>query len=242
MGILDSMTALAPRRNRQSSEHQVGGDALALRNDFDHWFQRFVEQPWSIVTGGTVRYWIYSAKGVRASEVASLTVIAGLTFWLGNTFVLSIGMVWHPAAASAMDQLPPAINRLIALGGLLAIFAYLGCSRLEEPLNRFKVTAAVHGHAHRGALEAKTTTGVPVYNVSMPLLKASFPNRPAFRLLTLPKVEPPPHPPAEEAPVETPVAESPESATDDENDLHVARSKRESGDSSRRKANGPPRR
>src|SRR5690606_17540151 len=27
-----------------------------------------------IVTGGTVRYWIYSPKGVRASEVASLTV------------------------------------------------------------------------------------------------------------------------------------------------------------------------
>jgi len=32
-----------------------------------------------IVTGGTVRYWIYSPKGVRASEVASLTVIAGIT-------------------------------------------------------------------------------------------------------------------------------------------------------------------
>jgi Icc-related predicted phosphoesterase len=106
-------------------------------------------------------------------------------------------------------------------GEPLEIFAYLGCSRLEEPLNRFKVTAAVHGHAHRGALEAKTTTGVPVYNVSMPLLKASFPNRPAFRLLTLPKVEPLSHPPPEEAPVETPVAESPESATDDESDLHV---------------------
>ena len=41
-----------------------------------------------IVTGGTVRYWIYSPKGVRASEVASLTVIAGLTFWLGLGAIL----------------------------------------------------------------------------------------------------------------------------------------------------------
>ncbi len=35
-----------------------------------------------------MRYWIYSPKGVRASEVASLTVIAGLTFWLGLGAIL----------------------------------------------------------------------------------------------------------------------------------------------------------
>jgi uncharacterized membrane protein YbhN (UPF0104 family) len=39
--------------------------------------------------------------------------------------VLGIGMAWHPWAASAMDQLPPAVNRLIAFGGLGAILAYL---------------------------------------------------------------------------------------------------------------------
>ncbi|HXE56110.1 MAG TPA: metallophosphoesterase, partial [Tepidisphaeraceae bacterium] len=31
------------------------------------------------------------------------------------------------------------------------IFPFLGSSRLEEPLNRYQVTACVHGHAHRGA-------------------------------------------------------------------------------------------
>ena len=31
------------------------------------------------------------------------------------------------------------------------IFAFLGSSRLEEPINRYEVTAVFHGHAHRGA-------------------------------------------------------------------------------------------
>ena len=38
------------------------------------------------------------------------------------------------------------------------IFPFLGCSRLEEPLNRYRVDACVHGHAHNGALEGKTAT------------------------------------------------------------------------------------
>lgn len=87
------------------------------------------------------------------------------------------------------------------------IFPYLGCSRLEEPLNRFQVTAAVHGHAHRGAAEAKTSAGVPVYNVSLPIMRSHYPGRPPFRLLTLPAVAPtPPLAPSDEKPVETQVS------------------------------------
>jgi Icc-related predicted phosphoesterase len=70
-------------------------------------------------------------------------------------------------------------------GEPMEIFPYLGCSRLEEPLNRYGVTAAVHGHAHRGAPEGKTPAGVPVYNVAVPVMRAAYPNRPPFRLLTL---------------------------------------------------------
>ena len=51
------------------------------------------------------------------------------------------------------------------------IMPFLGSSRLEGPLNRFNVTAAFHGHAHGGAPEGKTGTGVPVYNVALPVLK-----------------------------------------------------------------------
>jgi Icc-related predicted phosphoesterase len=51
------------------------------------------------------------------------------------------------------------------------IYAFMGCSRLEEPLNRFKVRAAFHGHAHRGMPEGRTSSGVPVYNVALSLMR-----------------------------------------------------------------------
>ena len=51
------------------------------------------------------------------------------------------------------------------------IFPFLGCSCLEEPLERYPVDIAFHGHAHRGSLEGKTRTGTPVYNVALPLLR-----------------------------------------------------------------------
>jgi uncharacterized membrane protein YbhN (UPF0104 family) len=79
----------------------------------------------TVFTGGAIRFRIYSDYGLNAIDVAKICFLSGLTFWLGNTFVLSIGMAWHPAAATAMDQLPPAINRMIAFGGVLAIFSYL---------------------------------------------------------------------------------------------------------------------
>ena len=66
------------------------------------------------------------------------------------------------------------------------IFPYLGSSRLEEPINRYRVTAVFHGHAHRGAPEGRTSSGVPVYNVAMPLLARLHPGRPPFRVVEMP--------------------------------------------------------
>src|SRR3954471_12764417 len=80
----------------------------------------------TVFTGGAIRFRIYSDYGLTAIDVAKICFLSGLTFWLGNLFVLGIGMTWHPWAASAMDLLPPAINRLIAIGCLIGIAAYLG--------------------------------------------------------------------------------------------------------------------
>jgi Icc-related predicted phosphoesterase len=71
------------------------------------------------------------------------------------------------------------------VGEPLQIFPFLGSSRLEEPLNRYPVTAVFHGHAHRGTLEGRTQHGVPVYNVAMKLLQRSFPDRPPFKIVEL---------------------------------------------------------
>jgi Icc-related predicted phosphoesterase len=66
------------------------------------------------------------------------------------------------------------------------IFPFLGSSRLEEPLNRYGVAAVFHGHAHQGAPEGHTTSGIAVYNVAAPLLHKSFPDQPLFRIVEIP--------------------------------------------------------
>jgi glycosyltransferase 2 family protein len=98
----------------------------------------------TVFTGGAIRFRIYSDYGLNAIDVAKICFLSGLTFWLGNLFVLGIGMAWHPSAASAMDLLPPAINRLIALGCLAGIAAYFvwlvsGKNRRELGQNGWKV-------------------------------------------------------------------------------------------------------
>ena len=64
------------------------------------------------------------------------------------------------------------------------IYPYLGCSRMEEPLGRYGVTAVIHGHAHNGALEGRTSTNIPVYNVAFPLMRRTTPETP-FRILDI---------------------------------------------------------
>jgi Icc-related predicted phosphoesterase len=74
-------------------------------------------------------------------------------------------------------------------GEPLEIYPFLGSSRLEEPIGRYPVSLVVHGHAHRGQLEGRTKSGVPVYNVSMPLLTRSFADKPPFRVFEVPAGE-----------------------------------------------------
>jgi Icc-related predicted phosphoesterase len=70
------------------------------------------------------------------------------------------------------------------------IMPFLGSSRLEEPIDRYRVTAVFHGHAHRGSPEGRTKGNAPVYNVAMPLLAASAPDLPPFRVIEVPISEP----------------------------------------------------
>jgi Icc-related predicted phosphoesterase len=66
------------------------------------------------------------------------------------------------------------------------IFAYLGCGRLEEPLHRYPVDAVFHGHAHHGTLEGRTENGIPVYNVALPLLRATHGGARGYRVVEIP--------------------------------------------------------
>src|SRR5258705_8997796 len=98
----------------------------------------------TVFTGGAIRFRIYSDYGLTAIDVAKICFLSGLTFWLGNLFVLGLGMAWHPWAASAMDLLPPSMNRPIAVGcpaGIAAYFVWVltGETRRELGQNGWKV-------------------------------------------------------------------------------------------------------
>ena len=66
------------------------------------------------------------------------------------------------------------------------IIAFLGSSRLEEPIDRYRVNVVFHGHAHRGSPEGRTKAGAPVYNVAQPVLANAFPDQPLFRVVEIP--------------------------------------------------------
>jgi uncharacterized protein len=52
------------------------------------------------------------------------------------------------------------------------IYPFLGSSRLIEVVDRHGANLVVHGHAHHGSPEGKTTAGIPVYNVALHILQS----------------------------------------------------------------------
>jgi hypothetical protein len=77
-----------------------------------------------LITAGTVRYWIYAPRGVKASRVASLTVIAGLTFWLGMGLVLGWSLLAQADALAALKGTHPNLNRVLGLAVLAVVIGY----------------------------------------------------------------------------------------------------------------------
>ena len=65
------------------------------------------------------------------------------------------------------------------------IYPFLGCSRLEDPINRYGCDAVFHGHAHHGAPQGKTQSGIPVFNVSLSLMRRSYPDAAPYRLFEI---------------------------------------------------------
>jgi uncharacterized membrane protein YbhN (UPF0104 family) len=78
------------------------------------------------LSGGAVRYRVYSLWGLTVIDVAKICFVAGLTFWLGNATVLGLGLLYEPSAASALDHLPPWFNRGLAVVILVVLASYIG--------------------------------------------------------------------------------------------------------------------
>jgi phosphatidylglycerol lysyltransferase len=75
----------------------------------------------AVVTGGAIRYRIYSNAGLSALEIAGVTTMSAVTASLGVGFLLMVSLLFgadQPAAS--VIHLPPAWKRM--LGGLLLAF------------------------------------------------------------------------------------------------------------------------
>jgi uncharacterized membrane protein YbhN (UPF0104 family) len=79
----------------------------------------------TVLTGGAVRLHIYSAWGLGIVDVAKISFVTGLTFWLGNIFVLGLALTYAPGAATAVTHLPEWAIRAVGLAVSLAIGVYV---------------------------------------------------------------------------------------------------------------------
>jgi uncharacterized membrane protein YbhN (UPF0104 family) len=78
-----------------------------------------------LLTAGTVRYWIYSPKGVSPGRVASLTVIAGVTFWLGMALVLAWSLIRKADELASLVYTHIWVNQLVGLVAAVFVIGYM---------------------------------------------------------------------------------------------------------------------
>ncbi|MBA2664232.1 MAG: metallophosphoesterase [Bradymonadaceae bacterium] len=138
---------------------EIGGVGFAGACGFAGGFDRWTLHPWG-------------ERAIRAFVQAAIDEVLKLEMALSRLDTTSRVVLLHYAPI-----------RETVVGEPLEIFPFLGSSRLEDPLNHFKVSVAFHGHAHKGTHAGQTSTGVPVFNVSMPVLRATFPKRLPFHVI-----------------------------------------------------------
>jgi glycosyltransferase 2 family protein len=78
-----------------------------------------------------IRYRIYSRHGLGVFDVANISFLTGLTFWLGNLTALGLSVLWEPSSIDVIDFLPQQGNRLLAVVLLAGIVAFLVWSWLS---------------------------------------------------------------------------------------------------------------
>lgn len=84
------------------------------------------------LTGVAMRLWIYKRAGVSALQVASVTVVANLIFWLGVSGVLVAGLIFAAGPLAALDRLPPALNFLLGSVGVGLLVGYCVWARRDR--------------------------------------------------------------------------------------------------------------
>ncbi len=98
----------------------------------------------SIVSGGAVRYRIYSAFGLNAFEVASVSTFVALAFGFGITVIGLVALALHPYALEGVIPIAPEALRIWAMAGAVGVTAaltWLSVSGSTLRIGRFEISA-----------------------------------------------------------------------------------------------------
>lgn len=80
----------------------------------------------ALLTGGSARYRIYSAKGLESGDIMRVIAIAGVTFWIGVFAMASLSLVIQPAGFPIQGvTIPGEFQRAIGAAALTALLGLL---------------------------------------------------------------------------------------------------------------------
>jgi len=98
----------------------------------------------TVLTGGTVRYRIYTRAGVKPVDIAMIILLCGWTFWLGIVFVAGVGLLVSPDLSAPFRAFAPqGFERwtgTVLLGGTLAYLLLAWLWRREFRVFRYVFT------------------------------------------------------------------------------------------------------
>ena len=98
----------------------------------------------TVLTGGTVRYRIYTRAGVKPLDIAMIILLCGWTFWLGIVFVAGVGLLVAPDLSAPFREFAPeGLERwtgVVLLGGTLAYVLLAWFWRREFRFFRYAFT------------------------------------------------------------------------------------------------------
>ncbi|MGR3572811.1 bifunctional lysylphosphatidylglycerol flippase/synthetase MprF [Brevirhabdus sp.] len=100
------------------------------------------------VSGGAVRYRIYSALGLTGYDIARIATFGSLAFGFGSSILGLVALAYTPDALRSLHALDPATVRMVALGllaGTAAGLGYVAIRRSEVRIGGFRITAPSPG-------------------------------------------------------------------------------------------------
>lgn len=77
-----------------------------------------------VITGAGVRYWVYARAPLSAAQVANVTIITGVTFWLGVAATFGYTLVARATTLATLDHAPAFLHVFLGVLVIAGVSAY----------------------------------------------------------------------------------------------------------------------